>query len=227
MKIAPNIPMENTWREVLFDQMQQDYYREIIQYLQGEKQLGKTIYPPDNKLFNAFNSTPFNKIKVVIIGQDPYHRPEQAMGLSFSVPKHIKTPPSLKNIYKEINRSLDIPIPEHGDLSYWAQQGVFLLNAFLTVEAGKPGSHRKIGWEKFTDAVIQTLSDQHQHLVFMLWGNFAIKKKDLIDENQHLILTSAHPSPLARNRFAGNNHFIDANSYLCTHNKQPIDWAIK
>lgn len=187
---------------------------------------GKIIYPPGPKIFNAFDSTPFSKVKVIILGQDPYHGPGQAMGLSFSVPKNIRIPPSLRNIHKELYNDLDIEIPGHGDLSSWAAKGVFLLNAILTVEHKKAGSHSKIGWETFTDAVIRKLSDERENLVFLLWGRFARSKASLIDSNKHHIFESAHPSPLAGNAFMNNNHFSKANKALIDAGLDPIDWRI-
>ena len=177
-------------------------------------------------IFNAFTQTPFDKVKVVILGQDPYHNEHQAMGLSFSVPKDVKAPPSLVNVYKEIKADLDLPIPTHGDLTAWAQQGVFLLNAILTVEKGQAGSHQKSGWQNFTDAVIKRLSDEREHLVFMLWGNFAKQKGALIDKNKHKVLEAAHPSPLAGNAFSGCKHFSQANDYLKQNGIAPIDWRV-
>ena len=185
------------------------------------------MYPPGKLLFNAFNTTGFDQVKVVILGQDPYHNPGEAMGLCFSVPKEIRIPPSLRNIYKEINQDTNDPIPNHGDLTSWAEQGVFLLNAILTVSKKKPASHSRIGWHLFTDEVISILSKNREHLVFMLWGNFAKSKSILIDENKHLVLKSAHPSPLAGGKFFNNHHFSKANNYLCENNLDPINWKIE
>jgi uracil-DNA glycosylase len=221
-----NVQMEEGWKHALDPEFQQPYFAEIKAFLLAEKQAGKTIYPPGPLIFNAFNKTPFQKVKVVILGQDPYHNPGEAMGLCFSVPKGIKTPPSLINIYKEIKSSLNIDPPNHGDLSAWADQGVLLLNAMLTVEARKPASHQKIGWQTFTDAVIRTISAQKTGIVFLLWGNFARSKKVLIDDSKHTILESAHPSPLAGNAFQGCGHFAKTNEILIKNGEQPIDWAL-
>lgn len=222
-----NVKIEATWKEALNEQFGQDYFQEIVSFLKDAKTEGRTIYPPGSLIFNAFNQTPFELVKVVILGQDPYHNPGQAMGLSFSVPKGVRLPPSLRNIYKEIEDSLGIPAANHGDLTTWAAQGVLLLNAMLTVERNKPGSHQKIGWQNFTDAAIRALSEQREHIVFMLWGNFARKKKELIDTDRHLVLESPHPSPFSADRgFFGNNHFKLANDYLQSHGYDPIDWAI-
>ena len=221
-----DVKMDASWVEVLEEEFRKPYFHELVDFLKEQKRQNKTIYPKGPEIFNAFNSTPFEKVKVVIIGQDPYHGPGQAMGLSFSVPKGIRIPPSLRNIYKELHRSESIDIPDHGDLSSWADQGVFLLNAVLTVEAGKPRSHAKIGWEIFTDSVIKTISEQRKHVVFLLWGNFARKKCILIDADKHLVLESRHPSPLAGNAFQGNNHFADTNNYLVKYGQKPINWQV-
>ena len=188
--------------------------------------MGKTLYPPGPLIFNAFNATPLDKVKVVILGQDPYHGPGEAMGLCFSVPTAIKIPPSLQNIFKEIRDDVGVPISNHGNLSSWADQGVFLLNAMLTVEHKKAGSHQRIGWQTFTDAVIQRLSDDKDHLVFLLWGNFARQKKQLINTNKHDVLESPHPSPLARGGFYGHHHFSRTNTLLTNHGHPPIKWAL-
>lgn len=221
-----DVKIETSWKAVLEGEFDQPYFQALAAFLRKEKEAGKTIYPPGPLIFNAFNSTPFDKVKVVILGQDPYHNPGEAMGLSFSVPKGVRIPPSLQNIYKEINADLGLPIPNHGDLSAWAAQGVFLLNAMLTVEKNAAASHQKIGWQNFTDAVIRKLSDQRDHLVFMLWGGFARKKKELIDSEKHLILEAAHPSPLAGNAFSGCKHFSQANNYLERHGLAPVDWRL-
>ncbi|NUQ24440.1 MAG: uracil-DNA glycosylase [Saprospiraceae bacterium] len=219
-----DVKIEASWKAVLADEFQQPYFQQISTFLHQQKQADKVIYPPGPFIFNAFNSTPFDKVKVVILGQDPYHNPGEAMGLSFSAPKGVRIPPSLQNIYKELNADLGIPVPNHGDLSAWAQHGVFLLNAMLTVEKNQPSSHKAIGWQFFTDAVIKKLSEQRQHLVFMLWGNFAKKKKELIDTTRHLVLEAPHPSPLAGGGFAGCKHFSKANAYLEAHGIAPVDW---
>ncbi|MBK7939918.1 MAG: uracil-DNA glycosylase [Lewinellaceae bacterium] len=211
----------------LADEFQQPYFAAIKAFLLQEKQAGKTIYPPGPLIFNAFNQTPFDKLKVVILGQDPYHNPGEAMGLCFSVPKGVKVPPSLVNIYKEINSDLGLPIPGHGDLTHWAEQGVLLLNAMLTVEAGLPASHQKIGWQTFTDAVIRRISEQKEGVVFLLWGNFAKGKKALIDQTKHYVLESAHPSPLAGDAFRGCCHFSHTNEILKKQGKEPIDWGLR
>ena len=218
------IKIEESWKKILHEEFQKPYFQEIISFLKTEKAKGINIYPPGPNIFQAFNSTPWDDVKLIIIGQDPYHNPGQAMGLSFSVPRGIKLPPSLKNIFREIKTDVGIELPDHGDLSSWAEQGVFLLNAMLTVEHKKAGSHKKIGWQSFTDRVIQILSEQKEGLVFLLWGNFAKNKKELIDGSKHLILEAAHPSPLARGAFFGSKHFSQSNEYLISKNKKPIDW---
>lgn len=220
------VQIESSWNHILQDTFNKPYFEQIVNNLKAEKNAGKTIFPPGSLLFNAFNTTPFDAVKVVVLGQDPYHKIGQAMGLSFSVSKGIPVPPSLKNIYKELNTDMGCPIPGHGDLTAWAEQGVFLLNAILTVEASKAGSHRNLGWQQFTDTVIQCLSDQKEHLVFMLWGNFARAKKSLIDSSKHLILEAAHPSPLARGAYFGSKHFSQCNTYLKNHNKASIKWTL-
>lgn len=220
-----NVKIEASWKAVLEDEFQQPYFQTIATFLKKEKSEGKTIYPPGSLIFNAFEQTPIERVKVVILGQDPYHNPQQAMGLSFSVPKGIKSPPSLKNIYKELEADLGIPIAEHGDLTNWAKEGVFLLNAMLTVERNKPRSHQKIGWQDFTNAVIRKITTEREHVVFMLWGGFARKKKELIDESRHLILEAAHPSPLAGGAYFGSRHFSKANQYLQQHGQDPVNWG--
>jgi len=222
-----NVKIEPSWKAVLENEFEQPYFQAVASFLRREKEAGKIIYPPGSLIFNAFNSTPFDQVKVVILGQDPYHNPGEAMGLSFSVPRGIATPPSLKNIYKELNSDVGVPIPAHGDLSSWAKQGVFLLNAMLTVEHKQAQSHQHIGWQNFTDAVIRKLSERREHLVFMLWGNFARKKASLIDASRHLILEAAHPSPLAGGAFFGCKHFSQANAYLEEHGLTPIDWKVE
>jgi uracil-DNA glycosylase len=221
------IKIDKSWKHQLNEEFSKEYFSEMILFLKKEKAEQKTIYPKGKDIFNAFNLTPFNKVKVVILGQDPYHGPDQAMGLSFSVSKGIKPPPSLRNIYKELKLDLGLEIPVHGDLSSWAKQGVFLLNSVLTVEQKKPGSHKAIGWQNFTDAVIQKLSKEKEGLVFLLWGNFAKSKKILIDEMRHFVLESVHPSPFTGNAFFGNNHFSKTNDLLINHGKTPIDWKIE
>lgn len=221
-----DVKIEASWKEVLHDEFSQPYFQSLAAFLRKEKEAGKTIYPPGSLIFNAFNITPFQEVKVVILGQDPYHNPGEAMGLSFSVPKGVKIPPSLQNIYKELKDDVGIDMPDHGDLTHWAEQGVFLLNAMLTVERNKPQSHHKIGWQDFTDAVIRKLSEGREQLVFMLWGNFAKKKNILIDKSRHLVLEAPHPSPLAGGAFFGCKHFSKANHYLEQNGKEPINWQL-
>lgn len=223
---APNVQIEESWKQVLADEFQQPYFQAIKTFLVKEKNEGKVIYPPGPLIFNAFNKTPFDKVKVVILGQDPYINPGEAMGLCFSVPKGVRTPPSLVNIYKEINRDLGLPIPAHGDLTHWAEQGVLLLNATLTVQAGTSNSHKDIGWQKFTDAVIRRISEGKDGVVFLLWGTFARGKKALIDEMKHHVLEAAHPSPLAGNAFQGCGHFSRTNEILTRQDQTPIDWTV-
>ncbi len=224
--MAQEVKIEESWKKVLAEEFEKDYFANIKSFLIEEISKNKVIYPPGKLIFNAFNLTPFDKLKVVIIGQDPYHGPGQAMGLCFSVPKNIAIPASLKRIYKEQNEDINIEIPSHGDLTKWAQQGVFLLNAILTVEYKAPGSHKKIGWQEFTDSVIKKVSEEKEGIVFLLWGNFAKAKKALIDESKHFILESAHPSPLAGNAFFGNHHFSKTNDFLIKQGKSPINWQL-
>ncbi len=222
-----DVKIEESWREVLQQEFDQPYFQQIPLHLKTEKSQGKTIYPPGSLIFNAFNTTPVDKVKVVIIGQDPYHGPGQAHGLCFSVQNGVPPPPSLINIFKELHDDIGMPIPNHGNLTKWAEQGVFLLNASLTVRAGEPMSHSKIGWANFTDTVIKKISGYKEHAVFMLWGKFAQDKKLLIDETKHLILKAAHPSPLsAFNGFFGCKHFSKANAYLVSKGIDPIDWKL-
>lgn len=228
MHINPdNVRIETSWKQALYPCFNRPYFQRIKQALLDAKTQGKTVYPPNRLIFNAFEQTPFEQVKIVILGQDPYHGSGQAMGLSFSVPRGIAVPASLKNIYKELQMEYpNYRIPTHGDLQYWAQQGVLLLNASLTVLAGQAASHSQIGWLEFSDDIIRTLNQAHSGLVFMLWGNFAKSKAALIDADKHCILTAAHPSPLARGAFFGCNHFRLANDYLQTQGKTPIDWQI-
>ncbi len=221
-----NIQIESSWRERLQEEFSKPYFAQIKQFLLAEKNNGKTIYPPGPLIFNAFNQTPFDKVRVVILGQDPYHGPGQAMGLCFSVPKNIPVPASLKNIYKEMNRDIGFSIPQHGDLTAWTKQGVFLLNAMLTVEKNIAGSHSKIGWHLFTDAVIKMLSDGRRDLIFLLWGNFAKSKKELIDLSKHTVLEAAHPSPLARDAFSGCSHFSRVNEIMKKRGETLINWSL-
>ncbi len=221
-----NVKIHESWKALLADEFEQPYFQSIKQFLITEKQAGKVIYPPGPLIFNAFDSTPFEEVKVILLGQDPYHNVGQAMGLSFSVPMGEKIPPSLRNVYKELADDLNVFPPTHGDLSSWASQGVLMLNAMLTVEAGNAGSHKDIGWQKFTDAVIRKLSENTSGLIFLLWGNFARGKKALIDESRHYVLESPHPSPLAGNAFLGNRHFSTVNEILTQQGKEPIDWQL-
>lgn len=208
------------------EEFEKPYFDQIKQHLLDEKQKGFKIYPPGKLIFNAFNLTPFQKVRVVILGQDPYHNPGEAMGLCFSVPKGVRIPPSLKNIYKEQASDVQIDIPNHGDLTPWAEQGVFLLNAMLTVRHKSPGSHKNIGWQTFTDAVIKKLSDDRDNLIFLLWGRFAQSKINLINQLKHHVLTAAHPSPLARNAFSGCKHFSKTNTLLLENGQAPINWQL-
>ncbi|MBX2872822.1 MAG: uracil-DNA glycosylase [Saprospiraceae bacterium] len=221
-----NVRIEESWKQALAAEFEQPYFEGLISFVKAEKSAGKTIYPPGSLIFNAFDTTPFDQVKVVILGQDPYINTGEAMGLSFSVPKGIRIPPSLRNIYKELASDLSISPANHGDLTHWAQQGVFLLNAVLTVEHKKSRSHQKKGWETFTDAVIRAISAQRDDVVFMLWGNFARNKKVLIDAGKHLILEAAHPSPLAGGAYFGSRHFSQANAFLESKGKRPIDWQL-
>ncbi len=222
-----DVKIGESWKTILKDEFNQPYFQQIVLHLKVERSQGKTIYPPGPLIFNAFNTTPFNQLKVVILGQDPYHGPGQAHGLSFSVPYGIPPPPSLVNIYKELHSDIGFTIPPHGNLTQWAEQGVFLLNASLTVRAGEPMSHARIGWAQFTDAVIKKISSEKKHVVFLLWGKFAQEKRILVDDSKHLILRSTHPSPLsAHTGFFGNRHFSTANEYLAKHGTDPIDWSL-
>ena len=220
-----DVKIEESWKRVLAPEFEKPYFQELSRQLHGEKRAGRMIYPPGPLIFNAFNLTPFDKVKVVILGQDPYHGPGQAEGLSFSVPHGVPLPPSLVNIYKEIETDLGVQLHKDGSLRGWAEQGVFLLNAILTVRAGQPTSHSRIGWAEFTDAVIRTLSEQRQGLVFLLWGNFARSKRELIDTSRHTVLEAPHPSPLARGAFFGCMHFSKTNQVLISEGLAPIDWT--
>jgi uracil-DNA glycosylase len=221
-----NVQIDESWKSRLEEEFQKPYFAQIREFLVQQKKLGKVIYPPGPLIFNAFNQTPFDKVRVVILGQDPYHNPGEAMGLCFSVPRGIAIPASLKNIYKQIESEMKIAPPDHGDLTRWTEQGVFLLNAILTVEKGQPGSHRNIGWQQFTDAVIRILSEQKNGLIFLLWGNFARNKKTLIDQIKHHVLEAVHPSPLAGNAFLGCGHFAKTNELLLKQGSTPIDWTL-
>ncbi|HVZ58122.1 MAG TPA: uracil-DNA glycosylase [Chitinophagaceae bacterium] len=221
------VKIEASWKEQLKQEFNKPYFRQIVLHLKTEKQQGKVIYPPGRLIFNAFEQTPFNQVKVVILGQDPYHGAGQAHGLCFSVPDGVPPPPSLLNIFKELQQDLGIPAPRSGNLTHWARQGVFLLNASLTVRSGEPMSHAKIGWAEFTDTVIRTISQHRHHVVFLLWGRFAQDKQSLIDPGKHLVLKAAHPSPLsAGNGFLGCRHFSKTNDYLVRQGIDPIDWRL-
>ncbi len=219
-----NVRIEESWKSLLEEEFDKPYFVELVNYLHKERNDGKTIYPPGPLIFNAFNLTPFDQVKVVIIGQDPYHGPGQAQGLSFSVPEGIPLPPSLQNIFKEMGNDLSVNISRSGCLEDWAHQGVFLLNSVLTVRAGQPTSHGNIGWQRFTDEVIKTISERKEGIIFLLWGNYARSKRELIDTSKHFILEAAHPSPLARGAFFGCRHFSKTNEILISQGKSPIMW---
>lgn len=221
-----NLLIDKGWRTALADELCTPYFKEINRKIESEIKQGIIVYPPQNEIFNAFNKTPFHEVRVVILGQDPYHKEGQAHGLSFSVPKGVILPPSLVNIFKELKNDLGIEIPKNsGDLSGWADQGIFLLNTLLTVRAHEPASHHDIGWEEFTDAVIKKLSDTHEHLVFILWGKYAEQKRNLIDTQKHLVVISAHPSPFSAHKFFGGKYFSTTNKYLRAHHKKEILWG--
>lgn len=216
-----------SWRKLLGTEFNKSYMSELSEFLTRQKEAGKVIYPPSSVWFAAFNNTAFNKVRVVILGQDPYHGPDQAHGLCFSVPPGVKPPPSLLNIFKELESDLGFAKPSHGCLNHWAEQGVLLLNATLTVEQACPGTHQGRGWEQFTDRAIQALNDHRDGIVFLLWGSYAHKKGAFIDESRHLVLRSAHPSPLSAHRgFLGCKHFSSANSYLKMNAQAPIEWQL-
>ena len=219
-----NPQIEESWKSVLIDEFSKPYFSQLKNFLVDEKK-HYTIYPPGQLIFNSFNQTPFNKVKVVILGQDPYHGRGQAHGLSFSVPDGVKPPPSLQNIFKEINSDTGTPVPQSGNLTRWTEQGILLLNAILTVRAGQASSHREHGWEQFTDTVIQKISEQKSGVVFLLWGKFARSKKVLIDGGKHLILEAPHPSPYSADYgFFGCKHFSKANEYLIRNGDEAIEW---
>ena len=221
------VDIEESWRQLLMPEFDKPYFKQLVQFLRAEKLAGKTIFPPGSEIFSAFNLTPFEQVKVLLLGQDPYHGQGQAHGLCFSVKDGIKPPPSLMNIFKELHQDVGLEVPNHGNLSHWAIQGVLMLNASLTVEESKPMSHSQSGWAHFTDHVIQLVSQYKEHVVFILWGRFAQEKSSLIDESKHLVLRAAHPSPFsAYNGFFGCRHFSQTNAYLVAHNKLPIDWHI-
>ncbi|MBS1626913.1 MAG: uracil-DNA glycosylase [Bacteroidetes bacterium] len=222
-----NVEIEDSWKEKLQAEFNKPYFLQIVSHLKTERSTHTIIYPSGKLIFNAFKQTPFNNVKVVILGQDPYHGPNQAMGLSFSVPNEIKPPPSLINIFKELNNDIGMQIPQIGNLTAWAKQGVLLLNAVLTVRANEPASHSKIGWMNFTDAVIKKISDEKKGIVFLLWGRFAQEKQILIDELKHYVLKAAHPSPFSADKgFFGCKHFSRTNELLVKQGLTPIDWKL-
>lgn len=222
-----NVKLEQSWKQALATEFEQPYMRRLSALMRQMQAENRTFYPPPGLIFNALNLTPLPQVKVVILGQDPYHGEGQAHGLSFSVPPGVPVPPSLQNIYKELERDLQVVPPGHGCLQGWAEQGVLLLNTTLTVEQGQPGSHAKEGWQKFTDRIIQLVSEQREHVVFMLWGAHAKSKEPLIDKRKHLLLTSAHPSPLSAYRgFLGNGHFGRCNKFLQQTSQQQINWQL-
>jgi len=222
-----DIQIEESWKKILKEEFEKDYFKQIVTSLKAEKSAGKIIFPPGPLIFNAFNKTPFSKVKVVLLGQDPYHGKGQAMGLSFSVPDGIPKPPSLVNIFKELESDLGIKPPISGNLEKWAKQGVLLLNASLTVRQNEAASHSKIGWLQFTDSVISKISELKDDIVFLLWGRFAQDKQTLIDETKHHVLKAAHPSPFSADKgFFGCRHFSKTNELLTINNKEPIDWKL-
>ncbi len=219
-----DVRIEPSWQQALATEFKEPYFKRLTEQVRFAYQT-ETVYPPPKHVFEAFNLTPLPQLRVVILGQDPYHGPQQAHGLAFSVRDGVAIPPSLLNIYKELESDLGIPRPPSGDLTHWAKQGVFLLNSTLTVRGGAAGAHQEFGWETFTDKVIETISQERHHVVFLLWGAFAIAKRRFIDESKHLILTAPHPSPLSAHRgFFGCKHFSKANEYLVTHGQLPIQW---
>ena len=220
------VRIEQSWKNALADEFGKPYFESLVRFLHKEKTEGKRIFPPGSQIFRAFDLTPVDKVKVVILGQDPYHGPGQAHGLSFSVPEGVPAPPSLKNIFKEIETDMGVRMSGYPNLENWARQGVLLLNAVLTVRCGEAASHSKIGWEQFTDAVIRYVSNNCEGVVFMLWGNFARGKRELIDASRHCVLEAAHPSPLARGAFFGCRHFSRANAWLTAAGRTPIDWQL-
>lgn len=224
MGLMSNVKIHPSWKKVLSSEFEKPYFEELTSFVKEEYQKG-TVYPPGPQIFAAFDNCPYDQVKVVILGQDPYHGPKQANGMCFSVSRAVKTPPSLQNIYKELKTDLGKKIPTHGDLTHWAEQGVLMLNATLTVREGKAGSHQGKGWEEFTDAVVKLLSQEKTGLVFLLWGNYAKGKGEVIDRKKHLVLESAHPSPLsAHGGFFGCKHFSQANQYLLLQGKEEIKW---
>ena len=221
-----DVKIESSWKEALAPEFEKPYFRSLAAALHEEKALGKVIYPPGGLIFKAFELTPLDKVKVVILGQDPYHNPGEAMGLSFSVPDGVPAPPSLRNIFKEISSDLGITMSGRPNLEKWAREGVLLLNSILTVRRGEAASHRSLGWQQFTDAVISCISERKTGVVFLLWGNFARSKKALIDLSRHHVLEAAHPSPLAGGAFMGCRHFSKTNEILISEGKEPIDWQL-
>ncbi len=222
------VQLEASWLEHIGAEFEQEYMLELRAFLQQRKAAGAVVFPPGNQIFNALNSTAFSQVKIVIIGQDPYHGPGQAHGLSFSVPQGIAIPPSLRNIYKELHSEGEFVIPKHGCLNAWAEQGVLLLNAVLTVEQGQAAAHQNKGWEKFTDNIIQALNSQRNGLVFMLWGAYAQRKAAMVDESRHYVLKAPHPSPLSAHRgFLGCQHFSKADLWLQQQGQEPVDWALE
>lgn len=222
-----DVKIEESWKKVLKDEFEKAYFQQIVTFIKTEKAAGKIIYPPGPMLFNAFEETPFNKVKVVLLGQDPYHNKGQAHGLSFSVPTGVPSPPSLINIFKELHSDLGIAIPSTGNLEPWALQGVLLLNASLSVRQNEPGSHSKIGWLQFTDTVIRKVSEEKTGIIFLLWGKFAQEKQAIIDETKHFVLKAAHPSPFSADKgFFGCRHFSKTNELLSRQGKSPINWQL-
>ena len=221
-----DVKIEQSWKDALGSEFDKPYFASLVRFLHTEKAEGKRIYPPGGQIFKAFELTPVRDVKVVILGQDPYHGPGQAHGLSFSVPENMPAPPSLKNIFKEIETDLGVRMSGYPNLEKWARQGVLLLNAVLTVRSGEAASHSRIGWQEFTDAVIKYISAECEGVVFMLWGSFARTKSELIDHSRHCVLEAAHPSPLARGAFFGCRHFSKANAYLTSLGRSPIDWKL-
>ena len=220
-----DVKIEQSWKDALAPEFGKPYFEQLVRFLHQEKEAGKVIYPRGSQIFHAFDLTPLNQVKVVILGQDPYHGPGQAMGLSFSVPNGVPAPPSLRNIFHEVETDLGVRMSGATSLEPWARQGVLLLNSVLTVEAGQPTSHSGIGWQQFTDAVISTLSERRSGLVFLLWGSYAQQKGRVIDRRKHLVLETAHPSPLSAYRgFFGCGHFVKTNEYLTQHGLEPIRW---
>ena len=220
------VRIEQSWKNALADEFGKPYFESLVRFLHKEKSEGKKVFPPGSQIFRAFDLTPVDKVKVVILGQDPYHGFGQAHGLSFSVPEGVPAPPSLKNIFKEIETDMGVRMSGYPNLENWARQGVLLLNAVLTVRSGEAASHSKIGWEQFTDAVIRYVSNNCEGVVFMLWGNFARGKRELIDHSRHCVLEAAHPSPLARGAFFGCRHFSRANAWLAANGKAPVNWQL-